>query len=67
MAALGGPKIVKTYEFHLPMHNIREEGSLNSAEISQKGRYDNIGKASTMFRQSKRKDTGLEKKDEISS
>ena len=50
------------------MHNIREEGSLNSAEISQKaGRYDNIGKASTMFRQSKRKDTGLEKKDEISS
>ena len=32
-----GQKIVKTYEFHLPMHNIREESSKMEQYLAKPG------------------------------
>lgn len=33
MAKIQPPKTVKTYEFHLPMHYIKEEGSKNVTTV----------------------------------
>ena len=37
VAAYESQKMVKTYEFHLPMHNIREEVSITSPDVSTMG------------------------------
>jgi len=66
-----GHKMVKTYEFHLPMHHIREEEPRQQMDLQKTGlnnsRYP-LSKQGTMYRLITKRKTGfLQKRDDISS
>lgn len=62
--------MVKTYEFHLPMHHIHEEESRSHVDSQKLGlnssRY-NASKQSTVYRITKRKTGFIQKRDDLSS